>query len=230
LEDPILFAEARQLLALGSRQTGAPFRAIRLRLFDPLAQGGRDQVELAGHRGHALPSSRTKRTACCLNSSVNRRRARRLCVSAIADIVSTFRKMSTKPDQAHRNGWHHTGDLGYLDTDGYLYVVGRLKDNIITGGFKVSAVEVEEVILEVPTVDECAVVAVMHPVRGEAVAAIVTARPGRTLLIADIRRHCKERLGAVKAPRYVHCWSQLPKTAVGKIDKRRIRQRLEAGE
>jgi acyl-CoA synthetase (AMP-forming)/AMP-acid ligase II len=132
--------------------------------------------------------------------------------------------------EAHRYGWHHTGDLGYLDSDGYLYVVGRLKDNIITGGFKVSSVEVEEVVLEMPAVDECAVVAVSHPVRGEAVAAVVTARSGRTLDIADIHRHCKERLGAVKAPRYVHRWSELPKTAVGKVDKRQIRQRLEAGE
>ncbi len=129
--------------------------------------------------------------------------------------------------EAQRFGWHHTGDLGYLDEHGYLYVVGRKKDNIITGGFKVSAAEVEQVIMELPEIHECAVVGVPHAVRGEAVTAVVTIRPGLTLTPSSILEHCRARLGRVKAPLKVAQWSELPKSSPGKVDKRAIRELLE---
>ena len=101
--DPKRFAEPHQLLALGGRQAGAPLRAIRLRLLDPLAQRRLGQVELAGDGADALAFVEDQaHGAGCLNSSVNCRRGRRFGVSAIGlDIVSPFGKMSTKPDQVH---------------------------------------------------------------------------------------------------------------------------------
>jgi fatty-acyl-CoA synthase len=128
---------------------------------------------------------------------------------------------------AQRFGWHHTGDLGYRDEHGYLYVVGRKKDNIITGGFKVSAAEVEEIIMGLPEIQECAVVGVPHAVRGETVVAVITVRPGMTIAASTILKHCEQRIGRGKSPRRIHQWPELPKTPVGKVDKRVIRELLE---
>ncbi len=126
-------------------------------------------------------------------------------------------------EEARRFGWHHTGDTGYLDEAGYLYVVGRKKDIVITGGFKVSASEVERVIMELPQIADCAVIAAPDPVRGEAVVAVVSLRPGQTLASPAIIAHCKARLGSRKAPRAVDQWTELPRTPVGKVDKLKIR-------
>ena len=125
--------------------------------------------------------------------------------------------------RAQEGGWHHTGDLGYFDQDGYLFVTGRKKDNIITGGLKVSAAEVEQVIMEIAAVGECAVIAAPDEIRGEAVTAIVTVKADQSVSNETILAHCRSRLGRAKAPRSVQQWPQLPKSAVGKIDKQRIR-------
>lgn len=130
--------------------------------------------------------------------------------------------------EARRHGWHHTGDLGCVDEAGFLYVVGRKKDIIITSGFKVVAAEVEQTILELPDVYECAVVAAPDLLRGEAVKAIVAMKPGRSIGAAAILAHCRMRLPRGKAPLSVEQWPELPKSAVGKIDKQRIRDRVWA--
>jgi acyl-CoA synthetase (AMP-forming)/AMP-acid ligase II len=122
-----------------------------------------------------------------------------------------------------RFGWHHTGDLGLMDVDGYLYVIGRLKDNIIVGGFKVSAGEVETVIMEIQEVAECAVFAVPDAIRGEVVKAVVSVRPGCSVTTKAISSHCRERLSRLKCPSVIELRSDLPKTPVGKVDKLRIR-------
>ncbi len=125
-------------------------------------------------------------------------------------------------EHARRFGWHHTGDLGYFDEDGFLYISGRLKDVIIVGGFKVSASEVESVVMELREVLECAVVARPDAYRGEVPVAVVVMRAGCALEDDAILRHCRQRLGVAKSPRGVEYWSELPKTAVGKVDKRAI--------
>ncbi|HKE88176.1 MAG TPA: class I adenylate-forming enzyme family protein [Vicinamibacterales bacterium] len=131
-------------------------------------------------------------------------------------------------EQSRQYGWHHTGDMGYFDEHGYLYVVGRKKDVINVGGFKVSADEVEHVILEIPDVVECAVVAVRDPVRGEAVKAVITVRPGRSVANSAIISHCRAKLGNSHCPSSIEQWTELPRTGVGKIDKLRIRELAQA--
>ncbi|TWT08641.1 AMP-binding protein [Reyranella sp. CPCC 100927] len=123
------------------------------------------------------------------------------------------------------DGWHHTGDLGYLDEDGYVYIVDRQKDMIITGGFNVYSAEVEQVILTHPAVQDCVVIGVPDDKWGEAVKAVVELKPGLTTEAEAIVVLCRDRLGGVKAPKTVEVWSSLPRSAVGKVLKRVVRDR-----
>jgi fatty-acyl-CoA synthase len=120
-------------------------------------------------------------------------------------------------------GWHHTGDVGYYDEDGFFYIVDRKKDMIITGGFNVFSVEVEACLMAMPEIYECAVVGVPHETWGEAVKAFVVLHEGRTLSDEEITAHCKAKLGGVKAPKSVEFCAEIPKTPAGKIDRKKLR-------
>jgi long-chain acyl-CoA synthetase len=120
------------------------------------------------------------------------------------------------------DGWLATGDLGYLDDDGYLFLVDRKQDVVIRGGYNVYPREVEEVLYAHPDVLEAAVVGVPHDALGEEVAALVVARPDAGLTVADVREWAKERVAAYKYPRIVVFVDALPKTPTGKILKRAI--------
>ena len=128
--------------------------------------------------------------------------------------------------EASRFGWHHTGDVGYLDADGYLFIVDRLKDMIITGGFNVYSAEVEQAVLAHPAVLDCAVVGLPDDKWGERVTAIIQARAGQPVTADEIRAWVKDRLGSVKAPKQVEIWPDLPRSRVGKILKAEVRSRL----
>jgi acyl-CoA synthetase (AMP-forming)/AMP-acid ligase II len=125
-----------------------------------------------------------------------------------------------------RGGWHHTGDLGYVDEAGYVFLVDRKKDMIITGGFNVYSAELEAVIAEHPCVGAVAVVGLPHERWGESVVGVIVRRPGASLTAADVIELCKRRLGAVKAPKRVEFWDELPRSPTGKVLKRAIRERL----
>ncbi|HEX4091156.1 MAG TPA: long-chain fatty acid--CoA ligase [Trebonia sp.] len=131
--------------------------------------------------------------------------------------------------EASRHGWHHTGDIGYLDPDGYLYIVDRLKDMIITGGFNVYSTEVEQAVLAHPAVLDCAVVGLPDDKWGERVTAIIQPHAGREVTAEEIRAFVKDRLGSVKAPKQVEIWPELPRSRVGKILKADVRSRLLNG-
>ncbi len=131
--------------------------------------------------------------------------------------------------EARAFGWHHTGDVAYRDADGYFYIVDRKKDMIVTGGFNVFSAEVEAVVMELPEVRECAVVGVPHEKWGEAVTAILAVNEGATVSPEAVIAHCKARLGGVKAPKDVHLWPEVPRTAAGKFDKKAIRSRFWTG-
>ncbi len=120
--------------------------------------------------------------------------------------------------------WLHTGDIGYLDEEGYLHIVDRKKDVIKPGGFQVWPREVEEVIAAHPAVAEVGVVGVPDDYQGEAVKAFVVLRPGRSLTEEELRAWCKDQLAAYKVPRYVEFRADLPKSTVGKVLRRELRK------
>jgi acyl-CoA synthetase (AMP-forming)/AMP-acid ligase II len=124
-------------------------------------------------------------------------------------------------------GWMHTGDLGYRDDDGYLHLVDRRNDKIVTGGENVFPSEVEGVIATHPAVAEAAVVGAEHPLWGEAVVAIVVPAPGASLDPAAVERHCRGTLAGYKVPKRIVVRSQpLPRTSTGKLLRRELRREL----
>jgi len=125
---------------------------------------------------------------------------------------------------AIRDGWLHTGDLGRLDEDGYLYIVDRKKDMIIVGGMNVYPREVEDVLHQHPVVAEAAVIAVPCALRGEAPVACVTLREGQQASERELTEYCRQRLAAFKVPRRVVLCRELPRSATGKVLKRELRQ------
>jgi acyl-CoA synthetase (AMP-forming)/AMP-acid ligase II len=132
--------------------------------------------------------------------------------------------------EAGRFGWHHTGDIGYLDDDGWLYLVDRAKDMIISGGFNVYSAEVEQALLAHPTVQDCAVIGLPDEKWGERVVAVVQPRAGTSPDPADLRAFARSRIGGVKAPKEVLVWDDLPRSKVGKVLKPDIRSRLLPGQ
>jgi long-chain acyl-CoA synthetase len=129
---------------------------------------------------------------------------------------------------AVHDGWFHTGDVARLDEDGYLYVVDRLKDVIIRGGFNVYPRDVEEVFMEHPDVANCAVVGRRDPEHGEEVVAYVQLKAGATASAAALREFGRAHLSAVKYPREVYLLEELPLTSVGKLDRKALRARTRA--
>ncbi len=124
------------------------------------------------------------------------------------------------------DGWLVTGDLGRVDEDGYLYIVGRSKDVIIRGGNNIHPTDVEHVIELHPAVREAAVVGVAHPVLGEDVVAFVVLRPGAQAGPDDLRAHTLEQLAAYKVPRQWQFVDELPRNATGKVVKDKLRALL----
>ena len=125
-------------------------------------------------------------------------------------------------------GWHHTGDIGYLDDENYLYIVDRAKDMIITGGFNVYSTEVEQALMAHPGVQDCAVIGQPDDKWGERVVAVVQLQPGASVEAAELIAFAKERIGSVKAPKDVLVWPDLPRSKVGKVLKPDIKARLAA--
>ncbi|MDQ6657220.1 MAG: long-chain fatty acid--CoA ligase [Actinomycetota bacterium] len=124
--------------------------------------------------------------------------------------------------EAIKDGWFHSGDLGKRDSDGYFYIVDRIKDMILRGGMNVYPREVEEVLYEHPAIAEAAVVGVPHEMLGEEIAAFVVLAPGQTADPTEISQYVKDRIAAYKYPRTVTIVESLPKTASGKILKREL--------
>ena len=125
--------------------------------------------------------------------------------------------------QAFRNGWFHTGDVGRRDEEGYIYIVDRVKDMIIRGGFNVYPREIEEVLMTHPAVSLAAVVGVPHPRHGEEVKAYIILKEGAELTEVDLVTWSKENMADYKYPRHIEFRTALPMTATGKILKQELR-------
>lgn len=126
---------------------------------------------------------------------------------------------------ALRGGWMHTGDVGYLDEDGFIFIVDRLKDVIISGGENVYSTEVEHVIYQHPAVAHCAVIGIPHEKWGESVHAIVVAKDGFNLSPDEVINHCRQYIAGYKCPRSVEIRTEpLPMSGAGKILKKILRQ------
>jgi len=120
-------------------------------------------------------------------------------------------------------GWHHTTDVGIQDSRGYVTIVDRIKDMIVTGGFNVFPAEIEKVIQGHPAVLDCIVIGVPDDKWGEAVKAVVQLKPGQGITEEEIMALCKEHLGSTKTPKSVEFWAELPRSAVGKLLKKDVR-------
>ncbi|WP_243794610.1 AMP-binding protein [Saccharopolyspora gloriosae] len=129
---------------------------------------------------------------------------------------------------AGEHGWHHTGDIGYLDAENFLYIVDRAKDMIITGGFNVYSAEVEQALLAHPAVLDAAVIGLPDEKWGERLTAVVQLRPAREAAPEDLTAFVKTRLGSVKTPKQLDIWPDLPRSKIGKVLKSEIKNRFTA--
>jgi len=140
------------------------------------------------------------------------------------NVMKGYYKQPDATAQAFRGGWFHSGDLAYVDDDGYLFIVDRKKDLVIRGGYNVYPREIEEVLFAHPAVAEAAVVGKPDGKLGEEVLAFVVLKPGATVTPDEIIVYCKERLAAYKYPRHVQITEELPKGPTGKILKQELRR------
>ncbi len=149
-------------------------------------------------------------------------------VTSGPQVVPGYWEKPEETEHALGGGRLRTGDVGYMDADGWFYVVDRKKDQINAGGYKVWPREVEDVLYEHDAVREAAVVGIPDPYRGETVKAFVSLKPDRTVDPAELVAFCKERMAAYKYPRVVEIREELPKTATGKLLRRQLRAEEES--
>ena len=231
---PMSVEKLKQALALfgpvmlqGYGQTEAPGGISALRPSDHFVEGrvaGDERLSACGRPSvlNALAIMDDQRRHLPQGSSGE------ICVRG--DIVMKgYYKQPEKTAEAIVDGWLHTGDVGHLDREGYLHITDRKKDVIISGGFNVYPSETEQVIWTHPAVLDCAVIGVPDEQWGEAVKAVVELKPGAQVSAEALIAFCKERLGSVKAPKSVDFTAALPRSPVGKILKKDLREPYWAG-
>ncbi len=138
-------------------------------------------------------------------------------------VMAGYYKKPEETAKVLKDGWFYTGDIGMLDDDGYLKIVDRKKDMVIAGGYNIYPVEIDNVLFEHPKILEACAVGVPDAYRGETIKAFIVLKKGETCTAEEIIRFCKDRLAAYKVPKSVAFIDELPKTAVGKILRRKLR-------
>jgi acyl-CoA synthetase (AMP-forming)/AMP-acid ligase II len=190
----------------------APEEASGERLASAGRAGFTNRVEIAGPGGEILPPGETGE------------------VVVSGDLVmSGYLDLPQQTAEALKDGWLHTGDLGYLDDGGFLYITDRIKDMIISGGFNVYPGEVERALAAHPAVSECVVFGVADDKWGEAVHAAVTLRIGHRATADELIGHAKQSIGSVKAPKRIHFLEDVPRSSVGKVQRRKVRELVIRG-
>jgi len=149
-----------------------------------------------------------------------------ICQSPLA--TYGYYKNPEATDASFRDGWFYTGDLGYFDKEGFLFVVGRKKDMVKSGGISIYPLEIESILYSHPAILEAAVIGVPDRDWGEAVKAVVVLRPESAVSADDLMRFCKKRLTAYKVPKSVEFRTSLPHTEIGKVNKVRLREMIVA--
>ena len=139
-------------------------------------------------------------------------------------------KMPEKTKESIVNGWLHTGDLGYMDKGGYLFLVDRKNDMIITGGENVYPNEVENLLMAYPAVMETVVFGIPDQKWGESVKAIIVLKPGKTATADEIIKYCKGKLAGYKCPKSIEFKDAIPKTAAGKISRAALKKEYWKGQ
>ena len=143
-------------------------------------------------------------------------------------VMDGYYKNPEATAEVSAHGWHHTGDIGYLDADNFLFIVDRAKDMIITGGFNVYSVEVEQALMAHEAIQDCAVVGLPDDKWGERVVAVVQPKTGCVVDAAALAAFVKQRIGSVKTPKHIEAWADLPRSKVGKVMKAEVRATLLA--
>ena len=138
-------------------------------------------------------------------------------------VMKGYLKSRKATEEAFTDGWFRTGDLGVKYPDGYIKIMDRLKDIIISGGENISSIEVENVLYKMPEIQSCAVVAAPHDKWGEVPVAFIEIHEGSTLQRDHVMEHCKQHLAGFKVPKYI-VFAEIPKTSTGKVQKFELRQ------
>ncbi len=149
-----------------------------------------------------------------------------ICQSPLA--THGYYKNPDATNASFKNGWFYTGDLGHFDEEGYLFVSGRKKDMVKSGGISIYPLEIESVIYSHPDILEAAVIGVPDPHWGEALKAVIVLKPGAAMHSAELVSFCKERLSPYKVPKSVNFVDSLPHTEVGKVNKVKVREMFVA--
>jgi acyl-CoA synthetase (AMP-forming)/AMP-acid ligase II len=139
-------------------------------------------------------------------------------------LMKGYWKKPEETAEAFRDGWFHSRDMATVDEDGYIYIMDRKSDMIISGGFNIYPREVEDVIMSHPGVAEAAVIGVPHEMWGEAVKAVVVLKEGENLSEAQIIEHCKNNLASYKKPTSVDFIREIPKNLYGKVNRRALKE------
>jgi acyl-CoA synthetase (AMP-forming)/AMP-acid ligase II len=219
----------------------APMSVEKLRqalgLFGPIMLQGYGQSEAPGDHFVAGKIASDERLSSCglpsvfnalaimddAGSPLPQGRTGEICVRGEI-VMRGYYKDPEKTAQTIVNGWLHTGDVGSLDAEGYLHITDRKRDLIISGGFNVYPGEVEQVLWKHPSVLDCAVIGVPDAQWGEAVKAVVELKPGAVVKEQELIAFCKEKLGSVRAPKSVDVVKTLPRSPVGKVLKKDLRE------
>ena len=139
-------------------------------------------------------------------------------------VTGGYYKQPEETADAIRDGWLYTGDIGYMDDEGYLFIVDRKKDMIIAGGYNIYPRDIDEVLYEHPKIMEACVVGVPDAYRGETVKAFIVPEAGESITEDEVKAWCKEKLASYKIPKHVEWLDELPKSAIGKVLRRKLRE------
>lgn len=144
-------------------------------------------------------------------------------------VMKGYYKNSEETARASTHGWHHTGDVGFKDREGWVFLVDRKRDMLISGGFNLFPAEIEKAVVAHPAVQDCAVVGVPDTDWGEAVKAVVELKAGAHLEASELEAFCRGRLASFKVPKSFEFWPELPRSAAGKVLRRKVREHFWQG-